>query len=162
MILTISFLLVTCLLSTFSCLDARKQLPKQSQLQQVVACLAAQDWVQEDLKSLGLENKKALAVRYEIGSIPGTSPLTPNVWNLAVLDSDDKEGWLLFVRRDGSDFVALRNAYSLSRLGREWSAGEGNGGIATYEAVSRYVGQMSKQTPIIVNILPVPERCRAE
>ena len=166
---TTCLLLAACLLSTFADPQVggrtRKRTAKlQSRvyIQQVVACLAAQEWIQEDLKAIGFEDKKTLTIRYKVGSIPGTSPRNSNVWNVAVFGRKGNDGWLFFVRREGSEFIALRNAYKLSRDGKVWSAGEGNGGIATYEAVSRYVSRMSKQSSNTVTVRPAPEGCRAE
>jgi hypothetical protein len=44
----------------------------------------------------------------------------------------------------------------------QWGASEGNGGIATYEAISKYVTEMDKLPLISVTVTPFSKGCRSE
>lgn len=114
-----------------------------------IACLNSQDWVKADLKDLGLQDGKTIGVRFEIGKIPETSPETPNQTNVLFLSPNGRHGWLLFFRqqRDGT-VTAIRNGYKIRRSDDGWTASEGNGGIATYKAISSYVTTLSKKPKV--------------
>jgi hypothetical protein len=44
----------------------------------------------------------------------------------------------------------------------EWSAGEGNGGVATYAAVSKYANRMAKQRAVRVRLVSNSTGCTQE
>ena len=65
-----------------------------------IACLASQDWVKDDLRDLGLHERRIVRVRFQAGSIPGVSPETPDNTNVLFLSSNGQQGWLLFFRQE--------------------------------------------------------------
>jgi hypothetical protein len=128
-----------------------------------LACLLRQDWVKDDIHNIGLRLGEKASVRYAIGSIPDTSPETPGMLNITVYSKDQKRGWLFFVRpeKDGT-LTAIRNAYALKRYRSGWSAGEGNGGLATYEAIGAYANQLAKSTDYRMTLNPGKDNCHVE
>jgi hypothetical protein len=126
-------------------------------------CLAAQEWVRNDFRDLGLNLGESALIRYGLGNIPGTLPKKPHVVNLIVYSPDQKNAWMLFFRRksDGRS-SAVRNAYRLTRVDSRWVAGEGNGGIATYNAVGAYATKMSKQQAVRVTLQADAKECLLE
>lgn len=114
-----------------------------------IACLNSQDWVKADLKDLSLPDGKTIGVRFKVGTIPGTSPETPDQTNVLFLSPNGRRGWLLFFRQQQDGTVtAIRNGYRIRRSDSGWSASEGNGGVATYKAISSYVDTLSKQPKV--------------
>lgn len=154
MILVLAFLLVG---------SAVGQEKKDSVLLKGIGCLAAQDWIQDDLHGLGLSTGKIAAVRYRMGTIPGTSPETPDVMNVIVYSPKQTHAWMLFFRQnqDGS-ISAIRNAYRLVRSSKGWDAGEGNGGVATYKAIGAFAMDIAKEPVHRVKLTPNPKGCQAE
>ena len=128
-----------------------------------IACLASQKWIKDDLEELGLRSGEAISIRFETGSIPGTSPETPNNTNVLFLSPSGRSGWLLFFRVEQDDTItAIRNGYRVRRTKEGWSASEGNGGIATYKAMSLYVGDLSRKPITKLTLQPSSEGCQVE
>jgi len=125
--------------------------------------LVTKDWVKQDLDEIGLSIGKSALVRFRPGSIPGTSPATPNMLHVVVYSADGHRAWMFLVRskQDGS-IAAVRNAYSLTLDDNEWTAGEGNGGLATYGAVGAYATGMAKGRAIKLALEPSDESCPTE
>ncbi len=105
----------------------------------------------------------AVPVRSETGTILGTSPETPGVTNVLFLSADAKNGWMLFfkVEPDGTVEV-IRNGYRLQRTNGGWSAGEGNGGVATYQAISAYVAAWLRRPAVRLTLSASGRGCEAE
>jgi hypothetical protein len=128
-----------------------------------IACLTSQDWVKADLKDLGLQNGKIIGVRFDVGTIPGTSPETPNKTNVLFLSPNGRRGWLLFFRQQQDGTVtAIRNGYRVRRSDGGWSASEGNGGIATYKAISSYVTTLSKKPKVWLTLQLASSGCPSD
>ncbi len=128
-----------------------------------IACLASQDWVEDDLRELGLRTGTMIRVRFETGNIPGTSPDPPDNTNILFLSPNGQWGWLLFFRlqQDGT-VIAVRNGYRVRRTKEGWSASEGNGGIAMYKAMSSYAAELSRRPVIRLVLKPSSEGCQVE
>src|SRR5205807_10090032 len=105
-----------------------------------IGCLVAQDWIKDDLRELGLRVGQTVNLRYQTGSIPGISPDTPDMTNVLIFSPSGKRAWLAFFRpqTDGT-ITAIRNGYRVRHMNGGWDASEGNGGIATYNALSAYI-----------------------
>ena len=115
-------------------------------LQEGLSCLSTQSWVQDDLKELGVAIGQEVTVRYRQGSIPGTSPESPQRINVIVYSKGQKVAWMFFFNKKvNNQITAIDNAYRLTLDSRGWSASEGNGGIATYQAISRFATKLSKE-----------------
>lgn len=128
-----------------------------------IACLASQDWVEDDLRDLGLQKGKLFGVRFETGTIPDISPETPNNTNVLFLSSNGQRGWLLFFRQQQNGTVtAIRNGYRVKRSEDGWRASEGNGGIATYKAISSYVTELSKKPKVWLTLQSPSAACQTE
>lgn len=128
-----------------------------------VGCLLSEDWVRADLHELGLRPGMTALVRYGFGSIPGTSPDPLGQLQIIIYSPDRMRAWLFLTRAEGKEsYVVIRNAYSLILSGRKWEASEGNGGIATYAAVSRYATGMGKQGAVRVRLVENPRGCSVE
>ena len=129
----------------------------------LIGCLLTKDWVQDDLRKIGLIVGRHAVVRYRRGSIRGTEPKTPTTLNLIVYSTDGRHAWLFFARGyRGGKMAAVRNAYTLELDGEKWVAGEGNGGIATYEAVGRFASKVAKGRALRVRLIPATEACPTE
>ena len=126
-------------------------------------CLVDQEWIQHDLQQLGLRTHGRAFVRYGSGTIPGTSPETPGLVTTIFYSPDGKHGWMFFFRQ-GSDgkIRIVQNAYRLRKSRNLWSASEGNGGIATYDAMGAFAGELSKKAPSVVNLVPGAQSCSSE
>jgi hypothetical protein len=126
-----------------------------------IGCLVAQDWIEDDLRELGLRVGGAAKVKYETGSIPGISPGSPTTTNVLLLSPHGTRGWLLFFRTqpDGTT-AAVRNGYRMKRINGVWAASEGNGGVATYKAMGEFVTKLAKRSPISVQLTPVADGCQ--
>jgi hypothetical protein len=128
-------------------------------LTKAVGCLVAADFVQDLLKSLGLHIGDRAWVQYHIGPAPGTSQSSDLVY-VAVYSSDDRRGWLLIAEpNDRGGFIALRNAYQLSRENNHWRADEGNGGIATYKAMSQFATDISRSRRYLIPLVKGSAGC---
>lgn len=133
------------------------------ELSKGVGCLVSQDWIKDDLREIGLHPGESIGVRFEIGSVPGISPATPNNTNVLFLSPNGKRGWLLFFRQeqDGT-MTVIGNGYKTTNTKGSWSASEGNGGIATYKAISSYVTQLSKKPKVWFPFEPSSSGCHSE
>jgi hypothetical protein len=128
-----------------------------------LGCLVAQDQIKEDLENLDIKLGSIVLVRAGSGTIPGTSPDASTNINLLLYAPKAKYGRLFFFRMEQNGRVtAIRNSYHLIRVQKGWSAGEGNGGIATYKAVSEYATELMKQSPIRVKVVPRSKDCQPE
>lgn len=128
-----------------------------------VGCLVDQSWIVDDIRDLGLHVGDLARVRYAVGTIPGTSPPNTNVVNLIVYSKKGDRAWMLFFR-EGADgqVTAIRNAYRLNYSPAGWTASEGNGGIATYEAVGKYATNIAKLPARQVKLKPTSVNCSVE
>jgi hypothetical protein len=128
-----------------------------------IGCLLTKDWVQDDLRKIGLTVGRHAVVRYRLGSILGTEPRTPTTLNIIIYSTDRRHAWLFFARGyRGGKVAAVRNAYALELDGETWVAGEGNGGIGTYEAVGRFATDVAKGPAFRVRLTPATEACPTE
>jgi hypothetical protein len=125
-----------------------------------LGCLVARDFIRSDLEDLKLAPGRSAWVRYYIGTIPGTEP-TPGVLNIAVYSEDGLHGWLLLAFRERGKFVAVRNAYRLTKVGSRWNADEGNGGLGTYRAMGQFATKLEKSPRYRVKLTPRREGCAA-
>jgi hypothetical protein len=126
-----------------------------------LGCLVSTDFVQADLKTLGLRLGDVASVRFQEGSIPGMEP-TPGLKNIAIYDSSEQHGWLLRADHDSRGFVAIRNAYQLTRTKSGWQADEGFGGQATYAAMRRFASTLFHTKVFKVKLVPTKSGCRVE
>ena len=133
-----------------------------TRLKAALECLVTADFVKADLKALGLNVGDVASVRYRSGSVPGMLP-TPHQIQIAVYSRDQKRGWLLFAEpATGGGFVAIRNAYRLSRQQDKWEAEEGNGGLATYAAMGRLASTLFTSPAFRMQLSPGGGRCRVD
>jgi hypothetical protein len=125
-------------------------------------CLMTSPYVQENLRTLRLKLGDTASLRFRIGSIPGTSP-TADLIHLVIYASDERSGWLFLIDSDhNGGFVVVRNAYRLSRKGRKWHADEGNGGLGTYEALSRYAESLFGTQRYAIQLKQTKDNCSVE
>jgi len=130
-------------------------------LRNALGCLVAADFIQHDLEELALKPGSSAWVRYYVGSIPGGNP-TPGEFYIAVYAEDGLRGWLLLADRDSrGDFVAVRNAYRLTKEGPRWLADEGNGGMGTYKIMSEFATRLVQRPRYRVRLLPESKHCAA-
>lgn len=157
-------LLATALLSCSVCVIAEPQVRSQHfDPSRAVGCLLRHDWVKDDLQKLGLRPGNTALVRYRFGSIPQTSPNLPRQLQVIIYSRDRSHAWLFLMRAESGDrYIVTDNAYSLTLSEREWAAGEGNGGVATYAAISKYATEMSKQRALRVRLVVNSTGCRDE
>jgi len=143
--------------------DGKRPVAAPEAVSKGIACLASQDWVEDDLRELGLRDGKMVRVRFDTGSIPGTSPETLDTTNVLFLSPKGQRGWLLFFRlqQDGT-VTAVRNGYRVKRTKEGWSASEGNGGVATYKAMAAYAAVLSRRPMVRLALHPSSEGCRVE
>jgi len=133
-----------------------------SRIAAAAGCLASADFVREALRALGLDIGQPVAIRYHAGSIPGMMA-TLGLLHIAVYAKDQQHGWLFLVDSDSKrGFVVVRNAYRLTRSRDKWQADEGNGGLATYEAVSRFAGTLFKSRRYLLHLTPAKSGCSVE
>ena len=131
-------------------------------IKEAVGCLVTADFVREALQSLDLKVGDFAHVRFRIGSIKGTSPARSLV-NVVVYADDEHRAWLLLVDHDGNGgFIVIRNGYRLTRKGDNWQADEGNGGLATYAAVSRFAAVLFRGPKYTILLTPVKVNCSVE
>ncbi len=134
-----------------------------SKIHSALGCLAAQDWVQDDLRELGIKIGDTIVIRYGQGGMPNTSPQDSDMLNIALYSHDGKKAWLFFLRMEGGGSItAIRNAYALRRQNGNWIASEGNGGIGTYHAIGRYVSGLSKTSPYMLHFEEIQSGCLTE
>ena len=131
-------------------------------LKKAVGCLVSRDWVKDDIHILGLRTGQTAWIRYKTGPVPGTRPTIPNMMQVIIYSPDQKRGWLLLIRNDEDSFKAIRNGYFLTKYGLDWGAREGNGGLATYRAMSVYATEMAKQQAFRMRLVPISNNCQSE
>jgi len=123
-------------------------------IQSVVGCLVTEDFVIHDLEQIGRKPGDQAGGRFHVGSIPGMMP-TPGEYYIAVYDKDESHGWLLMAFRDGKNsLVPVRYGYRLTKNGSQWTADEGNGGLATYRAMSRFATTLFESPSYHLNLSP--------
>jgi hypothetical protein len=123
-------------------------------VQRVVSCLVAARFVQADLRSLGLRIGDKTTVKYHRGAVPGMMPV-PGEIHIIVYSASRRDGWLLIAEPNNkSGFTAIQNAYKLHKVGARWKADEGNGGMATYRAMSKLAVMMADSTDYPVELKP--------
>jgi hypothetical protein len=160
-VLSTAIVLTTILIPTVS--PQTRNAISPDLLKKGVDCLVAQTWGQDALENLGLKIGSRAAIRYRLGNIPGTSPPSPDRVNVIVYSHGQKKGWMFFLKLEGNGRVsAIMNGYTLERAGQHWSAGEGNGGMATYLAIGAYATEIAKQRPIYLIIEKQQTGCDAE
>ena len=123
-----------------------------------LGCLVARDFIRSDLEDLKLAPGEPAWVRYYVGSIPGSAP-TPGEFYIAVYSEDGSHGWLLLSFRERGKFVAVRNAYRLTKAGSRWKADEGNGGLGTYKTMGQFATKLEKSPRYRVNLTPRTKGC---
>lgn len=134
-----------------------------SRLKKAVGCLIKADFVQRyDLKYLGLTVGDWAWVRYQVGSIPEIGD-TPGAFNIVVYSPDGSNGMLLFAEpNENGGFNAIVNGYRLHRHGSKWSADYGNGGYVMYEAIGKFVTDLSHRSRYRIQLAPGGNECNAE
>lgn len=123
-----------------------------------LGCLVARDFIRTDLEDLKLAPGRFAWVRYHIGTVPGMEP-TPGEFYIAVYSEDGLHGWLLLSFRERGKFVAARNAYRLTKVGSRWNADEGNGGLATYRAMSKFATRLAATQRYRIGLAPSTKGC---
>ena len=161
-----AFLLVTlCLLPAWTGVQAAKTEKEKvpPHLKGAVGCLIKADFVRRyDLTYLGLKVGDWGWVRYQVGSISEIGD-APGVFNIVVYSPDGRKGMLLFADPDkNGSFNAIVNAYRLHRHGSKWSADYGSGGYVMYEAVGKFVTELSRRSRYRIQLAPGGNECRAE
>ena len=137
-----------------------EKLPRE--VNQALGCLVSADYIRDALASIGVHVGDVAAIRFQIGSVPGMGKTPRQHW-IAVYSQRGDRGWLLAADPDGAGgFVAVRNAYRLTLHGSGWTAGEGNGGLATYAAMSRFATSLAHFRPYSVRLVALQYRCRAD
>lgn len=115
-------------------------------IQRIVGCLFTEEFVRHDLEQLNLNAGDSAWIRIHSGSIPGLMP-TPTTSYIAVYTEDESQGWLLIADRGRKgSFIPVRNAYRLKKEGVRWTADEGNGGLATYKAMTRFATRLAQSS----------------
>jgi hypothetical protein len=128
-------------------------------VQKVINCLVAADFVQAKLKSLGLNIGDKAMVKYHHGSIKGMMP-TPTAIHVIVYSADHRRGWLLIAEPiKGSGYMAIRNGYRLLKTDSRWAADEGNGGVASYQAMSKFSTILADTPDYEVELTPAHSGC---
>lgn len=128
-----------------------------------LGCLVKADFVRHyDLNYLGLKVGDWAWVRYQVGSIPEMGD-TPRSFNIVVYSPDGRRGMLLFADPDDAGgFNARVNAYRLHRSRSKWEADYGNGGSAMYEAVGKFVTELSHRPRYKTQLAPGGNECKAD
>lgn len=155
------FLLTLGMLIGFGTVRAQDRTFKDAPqiLRKTVRCLVTADYVAKDLKEIGLDSHSIAWARYHSGSIKGMTP-TPEEMQVAIYSADGLSGWLLLAEKDQRGVILpVRNAYRLKRYGHHWQADEGNGRLATYEAMSAFSTQLSKYRRYQVKLEPDQGSC---
>jgi len=115
-----------------------------SRLRAALDCLLSKDYVMDAMRELGLKPGDRAWVRYYVGSIPGGGE-TPGEYYIAVYSPDGNRAWLLIAFPDRqARFVPVNNGYRLRKIGRNWQADEGNGGLASYRTMSQFAGWLAR------------------
>ena len=130
-------------------------------IEAALGCLLQERYALDDFSELELKSGSNAEVRYHEGEVTGLSKEGPEV-QIAVYSPDGANGWLFlayFSRR--GVLTPVTNAYRLRKHGARWTADEGNGGIATYSAMSRFANKLSKSQPVIVRLAYSRRSCPA-
>lgn len=128
-------------------------------VQKVVSCMVSVDFIEKDLRSLGIKVGDKTVVKYHQGSVAGMVP-TPTTTHVIVYSKDRRRGWLLMAESNmAGSYNVIRNAYRLHRTGGTWAADEGNGGFASYRAMSKLATKLAETTDYPVELTPNPEGC---
>lgn len=132
-------------------------------LRRAIGCLVAAPFVQEyGLTPVKLKVGDWAWVRYHVGSIPGLSK-TPGEYYIAVYAPDGNHGELLLaVPNNRGGFDAVRNGYYLTKDGLHWTADQGSGGYAVYDAVGRFATHLARQPRYRVQLVPGDSECTSE
>ncbi len=139
--------------------NAKPNAVENEEVQKVVNCMVTANFIQKDLRSLGLKIGDKTVVKYHQGSVPGMMP-TPTAIHVIVYSTDGRRGWLLMAEpKKGGGYSAIRNAYRLQRTGPTWAADEGNGGLATYRAMSKLATKLAETTDYPVELTPSRKGC---
>ena len=131
----------------------------------VVACWLAKPWAASVLREVNVRIGDTVEAKFgegHIAGIAGDAMSDRDERQALLLAPDRKHGYLVmgFQESDGRTTVSSASTYTLSRGGRHWSAGEGNGGIATYRAMGLYADKLDKQPAIALPLRPAPsQRC---
>ncbi len=164
-LLAMALIVVVCLLPACSSAQATEtengKVPPR--LKGALGCLVKADFVRQyDLNYLGLKVGDWAWVRYQVGSIPEIGD-TPGVFNVVVYSPDGRSGMLLFADPDGNGgFEAIVNAYRLHRHGSKWNADYGNGGYVMYEAIGKFVTELSYRSRYRIQLAPGGNECKVE
>ena len=163
LVIMASLIVMLCLLPAWTAVQAARTDKVPPRLKGAVGCLVKARFVQEyDLSYLGLKVGDWAWVRYEVGSIPEVGD-TPGVFNIVVYSPDGRRGMLLFADPDeGGGFNAIVNAYHLHRHGSKWSADYGNGGYVMYEAIGKFVTELSHRPRYRIRLTPGGNECKSE
>ncbi len=139
---------------------ATEALPQN--IHQALGCLVTASYVTDNLASIGLRIGDEATVRYGIGSIPGMMK-TPNMRWIAFYSKRGDRAWLLMADPDRKGgYVAVRNGYRLTEQRGRWQADEGNGGLATYAAMSRYAARLAERKAFKVKLVPLQNGCTVQ
>jgi hypothetical protein len=124
-------------------------------------CVVSIDFNQRDLAEIGLRPGDLAWLRFHIGSIPGMEP-SPGEYQIFIYNNDQSRGLILLAlpSRTGAMYP-LRNGYRLTRLGVSWNADEGNGGLATYAAMSGFATKVFQSRRYRVRLKPTKQSCLA-
>jgi len=116
----------------------------------------------DNLAAIGLRIGSEASIRYRIGSVPGMGK-TPNMRWIALYSQRGDRGWLLMADPDGKGgYFAVRNGYRIIRHGSQWSADEGNGGLATYAAMGKWATSLADRRAFTVKLVPVHKGCAVD
>ncbi len=89
---------------------------------------------------LTIKDKRKLTVIIDHNNIYGLSPQPKYTkeFHIVIFSDDLQKALLIIVYIENKRFVP-DDTYLLTKQGMLWGASEGNGGIATYKAISKYV-----------------------
>lgn len=130
-----------------------------AQVRTVLECLLQKDYVLRHLAELGLHPGSQVSIRYHTGRIAGLSRDYPEV-QIAVYSADSRHGWLFLAYfSDWHRLTPVENSFRLRVERRHWEASEGNGGLATYRAMSRFANDLYKLRPLVTTLRASTASC---
>ena len=148
---------VVVLLSTLA------QMPVTSELQSRLAgCFAAQGWAADVIREIGISAGVLIEAKFGRGHIPGMggdSNSGANDLQMMLLAPGGRRGYLVLATSDRDGRVMLAGpfgVYALTRGRAGWSAGGGNGGLATYAAMSRRADALDATPTVRLRLVPTP------
>lgn len=157
---TVSVILI--LLTTITSVGCA-QTKQTSPVAYALGCVASQNWALDNLHELGVSVGQKISIRQKTGLIPNVTPENPGQTTLLVLNHAGSKGWMFFFHKsEVGDVVIERNAYRVERTEEGWEASEGNGGIATYKAISAYAAILYRTPPMDVMLKPTSHACQVE